>query len=62
MVDGLTETGAIRKYGGAPPGYLENQMQEWLEVFLGDREDMEELILSELSALASKFVAASRPS
>ncbi len=39
VVGGLIQTGAIRKHGRAPPGYMENEMQELFEVFLSHKED-----------------------
>ena len=39
VAEGLVQAGAIRKYGRAPPGYMEDELQEWLEVFMGQGDE-----------------------
>jgi hypothetical protein len=41
--EAVVQTGAIRKYGRAPPGYMEDELQEWLEVFMKQEEADEDM-------------------
>ena len=34
LSDSLKQTGAVKKFGRAPPGWLEDELQEWLETLL----------------------------
>ena len=35
ILQALQETGWVRKHGRAPPGYMEREVQEWLELLTG---------------------------